>query len=70
MALRKKKPVSAALKPSASPGEVSAIAIWAALSALLVTFGVDAARAAAIAGMAGAIAPYAVKAFKAWRKKR
>ena len=67
--MRKKKPVSAALKPSASPGEVSAIGIWGALSALLIVFGVDAARAAAIGGMVGAAAPYLVKAFLAWRKK-
>ena len=67
--MRKKKPVSAALKPSASPGEVSAIGIWGALSALLIVFGVDAARAAAIGGMAGAAAPYLVKALLAWRKK-
>jgi len=69
MALRKKKPASAALKPSASPGEISAIGAWGALSALLIAFGVDAARAAAIAGMFGALAPYAVKAVIAWRKK-
>ncbi len=68
--MRKKKPVSAALKPSASPGEVSAIGIWGALSALLIAFGVDAARAAAIGGMFGAVAPYAVKSLIAWRKKR
>ncbi len=66
--MRKKKPVSA-LKPSASPGEVSAIGIWGALSALLIAFGVDAARAAAIGGMAGAAAPYLIKAFLAWRKR-
>jgi hypothetical protein len=69
MALKKKQPASAALKPSASPGEVSAIGIWGALSALLIAFGVDPARAAAMAGMAGAVAPYAVKAVIAWRKK-
>ena len=69
MALRKKKPASAALKPSASPGEISAIAVWAALSALLTAYGMGAARAVAIAGMAGSLAPYLVKAFLAWRKK-
>jgi len=67
--MRKKKPVSAALKPSASPGEVSAIGVWGALSALLIAFGVDAARAAAIGGMVGAAALYLFKAFLAWRTK-
>ncbi len=67
--MAKKKPVSAALKPSASPGEVSAIGIWGALSALLIAFGVDPARAAALAGVAGTLAPYAVTAVIAWRKK-
>jgi hypothetical protein len=43
--------------PIKRPAEFSAPAVWAALTALAVAFGVDPAKAAAFAGMAAALAP-------------
>jgi hypothetical protein len=42
------------------PAESTAVGIYPALTGLLVAFGVDPVRAAAIAGVAAAVAPMAV----------
>jgi hypothetical protein len=57
------------LAPASSPGEVSAIGAWGALSGILIAFGVDPIRATAIAGAVAAAAPYVVKAVIWWRRR-
>lgn len=57
------------LTPSASPGETGAIAVWAAVSALLIALGVDAAVATTVAGLLGVLTPYVVKFVLWWRSR-
>ena len=52
-----------------SPGELGAVSVWGALTGLLTVFGVNPTKALAISGMAAALTPTIVKAFKAWRHK-
>jgi hypothetical protein len=55
------KPVKAAQKTiSKHPAETAAPSLLAVVTAVLIAFGVDAARAAAIGGVVGALAPIVV----------
>ena len=52
------------------PAESAAPTVWVALSGLMVAFGVDPTKAAAIAGVAAALTPIVVTFFAARRRER
>jgi hypothetical protein len=51
------------------PAETAAPTVWIALSGLMVAFGIDPQKAAAIAGVAAALTPTVVTFFAARRKR-
>lgn len=52
------------------PSESAAPTVWVALSGLMVAFGVDPQKAAAVAGVAATLTPIVVTYFHAKRKAR
>jgi hypothetical protein len=59
---------SESLSPASSPGESGTIVVFSALSGAMIAFGISPTKASAVAGLAAAVSPYALKAFVQWRK--